>query len=175
MRQAEASRRAAKEGAAKPNEPDEEQILAKVQRLAKAKNSREAREAAAAFVRDAAAAKTPPAPTAQRLPPSPVSAPPTSTPPPYRRNRDKVVKRDEADKADGVADVGGVVEREASGEIGLGNSSETGATTAGKDSDRQEDGGSGWGVGASGGGRNSGGSMMAMGIQAFLQESQKRS
>eukprot|EP00904_Undaria_pinnatifida_P000976 jgi/Undpi1/1087/HiC_scaffold_10.g04550.m1 len=52
---ADASKRAKREGAAAEAKPDEEQILAKVQRLAKAKQQREAREAASA-ARAAAAA-----------------------------------------------------------------------------------------------------------------------
>ena len=54
--QADASKRAAREGAATETKPDEEQILAKVQRQAKAKQQREAREAASAARAAAAAA-----------------------------------------------------------------------------------------------------------------------
>lgn len=163
--QADASRRAAqREGAAaSEREPDEEQILARVQRLAKAKQLREAREAASAAASSATAA-TPTAAGAVDM--APPAASPHSRPGYPRPEESEVAERDTG------ASVGvGVVEGGAGGAMGAGGGSaaaEAGNEGSGGGQDE------GAGRGARGGGGRSG-SMMAMGIQAFLEESQKRS
>ncbi|CAM9417280.1 unnamed protein product [Ectocarpus sp. 6 AP-2014] len=162
---ADASRRAAqREGAAaSEREPDEEQILARVQRLAKAKQLREAREAASATASRATAA-TPTAAAAVDM--APPAASPHSRPRYPRPEESEVAERDT-----GASVGGGVVEGGAGGAMGAGGgfaAAEAGNEGSGGGQDE------GAGRGARGGGGRSG-SMMAMGIQAFLEESQKRS
>ncbi|CAB1097649.1 unnamed protein product [Ectocarpus sp. CCAP 1310/34] len=159
---ADASRRAAQREGAAATEPDEEQILARVQRLAKAKQLREAREAASAAASRATAA-TPTAAGAVDM--APPAASPHSRSGFPRPEESEVAKRDT-----GASVGGGVVQGGPGGAMGAGGGSA--ATEAGNEgSGGGQD--EGAGRGARGGGRS--GSMMAMGIQAFLEESQKRS
>lgn len=156
--QADASRRAAKQEASKPKEPDEEQILARVQRLAKAKQLRLAREAAAAAGGGegaSAQSASSSSPLVPRNPPSPVSAAPVSS------NPAPPSPLTETAKDPGLE--GTAVEKGAT--IAPASVTNDGGT---KEAGVMPKGGS---VGA----RFKGGSMMAMGIQAFLEESQKRS
>eukprot|EP00903_Cladosiphon_okamuranus_P021842 g20083.t1 len=143
---ADASRRAAeREGAAATDkEPDEEQILARVQRLAKAKQLREAREAAAAA-----------APPVQ-----PVLSPAAGA---------GIDKEGALGLMGGVSGGGeGIVEGGAGGAVGMGDDAAGRRNEGGRVGPRERGGGAGCGGGAKPG------SMMAMGIQAFLEESQKR-
>ncbi|CAM9116457.1 unnamed protein product [Scytosiphon promiscuus] len=165
---ADASRRAAqREGVnASQREPDEEQILARVQRLAKAKQLREAREAAAAA---AAAAATAAAEADDR---------PAATSTARAASEQAVSSSSGAENVQGTGrDEGGVAARgEGEGKDASRAAGDRGEPAdAGSEESRggQEEGvGRGGGGGGSGGGRS--GSMMAMGIQAFLQESQRR-
>ncbi|CAM9598951.1 unnamed protein product [Ectocarpus fasciculatus] len=163
---ADASRRAAqREGAAaSEREPDEEQILARVQRLAKAKQLREAREAASAATSRATA--TTPTVAAAAVDMASPAASPHSRPGYPRPEESEVAERDT-----GASVGGGVVEGGAGGAMGaVGGAAAAEASSEGSGGGQDE----GAGRGARGGGGRSG-SMMAMGIQAFLQESQKRS
>lgn len=166
--QADASRRAAeREGAAASDkEPDEEQILARVQRLAKAKQLREAREAAAA----AAATSTTTAAASAAVPPvQPHLSPPARA----RVEKDGVMGPD--GRAGVSGDGGGIVEGGAGGAMGMGGEP-AGRRNEGNGVEKVGRSGvagdSGRGEGSAGGAKP--GSMMAMGIQAFLEESQKR-
>lgn len=150
-RQADASRRAAeREGAAaRDKEPDEEQILARVQRVAMAKQQREAREAAASLAATPTAGTTPIA-AADMASLSPRAA--------------SALTEEEGVGGGLAGSGGGVVEGRAGGAIGMGGGGSEGGDSEGS---------GGGGAGRGGGGRS--GSMMAMGIQAFLEESQKKS
>lgn len=170
--QTEASRRASKKGAAEEKEPDEEQILAKVQRVAKANKLRETREAAsvargaAATVNDSTPSATLPVPAVYRRPPLSVAviSPLPTQWPPHQNMHDETV---DAEIMAGAAAGGGVVEGGTEETVGKTESVKTSKENVGAGGKQQETGGGG------GGGRA--GSMMAMGIQAFLEESQKRS
>ena len=168
--QADASRRAAeREGAAASDkEPDEEQILARVQRLAKAKQLREAREAAAAAA--AAATSSTTAAASAAVPPV---QPHLSPPPRARVDKDGVMGPD--GRAGVSSDGGGIVEGGAGGAMGMGGEP-AGRRNEGNGVEKVGRSGvagdSGRGEGSAGGAKP--GSMMAMGIQAFLEESQKR-
>lgn len=162
--QADASRRAAeREGAAATDkEPDEEQILARVQRLAKAKQLREAREAAAAAAAAATAASTAAAAAAVAPPVQPVLSPAAGV------SIDKEGAVGTAPMGGVRGGEGGIVEGRAGGAMGMGGEAAR---------KRNEVGGVGSGERGGAAGRGGGakpGSMMAMGIQAFLEESQRR-
>lgn len=161
--QAEASQRATEEGAAKHEQPDEEKILARVQRLAKGKQLRAARETAAAATRSAATVTDivhgPPASDVLRR--SPSSAAGRLFSPVYTRTDDGDVDVEGAGQGSVVAGgVSGIGEEAAANRDGL---EKSGAA--------QDEKGRGAAVQT---GSAGGGSMMAMGIQAFLEESQKR-
>lgn len=187
FRQADASRRAAKEAAtgggvgyptSKYNQPDEVQILARVQRLAKAKQLREAREKAAAAAASSSAAATTAAAahttdTAVGNAVVGTAAEPKgscATPIPTVVNTDETQERRPPPPAytredDGPAaqrSSGGMVERET-----VSGDSTNGSRDEGR-SGLSEAGESGGGAGGRGA------SMMAMGIQAFLEESQRK-
>ena len=172
--QADASRRAAeREGAAASDkEPDEEQILARVQRLAKAKQLREAREAAAAAAAAATSTTTAAASAAASAAVPPVQ-PHLSPPARARVDKDGVMGPD--GRAGVSGDGGGIVEGGAGGAMGMGGepagrrNEGNGVEKVGRSGAAGD---SGRGEGSAGGAKP--GSMMAMGIQAFLEESQKR-
>lgn len=161
--QAEASQRTTEEGAVKLEQPDEEKILARVQRLAKAKQLRAARETAAAATRSAATVTDilheSPASDALRRPPSPAVGRPFS--PVYTRTDDGDVDVEGAGQ--GPVAAGGV--------SGIGEGAAANRDGLEKSGAAQEEKGRGAAVPT---GSAGGGSMMAMGIQAFLEESQKR-
>lgn len=151
--QADASRRATEEGAAKHEEPDEEKILARVQRLAKAKQLRAARESA--IITDIPHG-SPPSDVLRR-PPSPEAGRLCS--PAYTRTDGGDIE----ETGQGSSVAGGVSGIEKGAAARRDASEKSGAA--------QEDKGR---VAAAPTGSGGGGSMMAMGIQAFLEESQKR-
>ena len=181
--QEEASRRAEKDGNSAPEEPDEEQILARVQRLAIAKQRRQAREAAAAAAERPAAKAALPAVSspsvtpAPRHPPSPVTArlPSPQVPPSLK----EIDNKDNTAEPAGSAASGRIVEGGARetprSEYVAGTKEGTGSERGSSEEETKVAPVASRPRGGGVGGSFRGGSMMAMGIQAFLEESQKKS